>query len=161
MTNPLHIPAQADVPIACDMSTAEDTPEERLAEYGRLFDRALLRRERREDGVVFALRADAQSRETVESLARREAACCPFLELRVDTVGDEVVFELIWPSVSAEQHAGADAMLDALYALPDHAPRARFHPAPPPAASRMSGESKSTSAASRSARVALPANRCW
>jgi hypothetical protein len=31
----------------------------------------------------------------------------------------------------------------------------------PPAASRMSGESKSTSAASRSARVALPANWCW
>jgi hypothetical protein len=31
----------------------------------------------------------------------------------------------------------------------------------PPAASRISGESKSTSAAVRSARLALPANWCW
>ena len=97
MTNALHIPARADVPIACDMSTAEDTPDARLAEYGRLFERALVRRE------------------------RREAACCPFLEFRVETVGDEVVYDVIWPAASAEQRAGVDAMLDALYALPDHA----------------------------------------
>ena len=70
------------------MSTATDTPDERLAAYRRLFERALLRRERRDDGVVFAFRADAA--EAVEDLARREAACCPFLDYRVETVGGEV-----------------------------------------------------------------------
>ena len=33
MTNVLHLEAQPEAPIACDMSTARDTPEERLAEY--------------------------------------------------------------------------------------------------------------------------------
>ena len=32
----------ASTPIACDMSTARDTPEERLAEYRRLFAQALV-----------------------------------------------------------------------------------------------------------------------
>ena len=59
MTDVLHIPAQLDAPIACDLSTAEDTAEERLADYQRQFERALLRRERREDSVVFAFRAEA------------------------------------------------------------------------------------------------------
>jgi hypothetical protein len=121
MTNALHIPAQAGVPIACDMSTAEDTPDERLAEYGRLFERALVRRERGQDAVVFVFRAEPEVSETVESLARREAACCPFLEFRVEAVGGEVVYEMSRPAASGEQPAEVDAILDALYALPDHA----------------------------------------
>ena len=43
----------------------------------------------------------------------------------------------------------------------DHAASRSVGSGVPPAASRMSGESKSTSAAVRSARVALPANWCW
>ena len=77
MTDVLHIPAQLDAPIACDMSNAEDTADERLADYQRQFGRALLRRERREDSVVFAFRADGGTREALHDLARREAACCP------------------------------------------------------------------------------------
>jgi hypothetical protein len=120
MTDVLHIPAQLDVPIACDMSTAEDTADERLADYQRQFERALLRRERREDSVVFTFRADGGTREALLDLARREAACCPFLEYRVEAIGDEV----IWTTsnrLTGSERAAIDAFLDVLYALPDHA----------------------------------------
>jgi hypothetical protein len=120
MTDVLHIPARLDAPIVCDLSTAEDTAEERLADYHRQFERALLRRERREGAVVFAFRADGGTREALHDLARREAACCPFLDYRVETLGDEV----IWTTsnlLSGSERAGVDAFLDVLYALPDHA----------------------------------------
>ena len=112
----LHIRARADAPIACDMSTAADTPAERLADYRRLFERALLRRERHEDAVVFAFAADA--REAVEDLARREAACCPFLDQRIETVGHEVIWTLAGPA-GGDDRAGADLVLGAFHALPD------------------------------------------
>ncbi len=108
MTNALHLPARPGAPIACDMSTAEDTPDERLAEYGRLFDDAFVRRERGERSVVLAFRADAGIRERVDSLARREAACCPFAGYRVETVGEEVIFAIT---------TSVDEMLDSFYAL--------------------------------------------
>lgn len=114
----LHIPAELDASIACDMSTAEDTAEERLADYQRQFGRALLRRERREDSVVFAFRADGGTREALHDLARREAACCPFLDYRVETTGDGVTFAITNP-VTGSRRAEADATLDAFYALPD------------------------------------------
>jgi hypothetical protein len=120
MTNALHLQAQPDVPIACDMSTAQDKPDERLAEYGRLFQRALLRRERRDDAVVFSFRADHETRQTVEDLAHREAACCPFLDYRIETVGDELIWTIANP-VTGDERASVDAGLDAVYALPDHA----------------------------------------
>jgi hypothetical protein len=106
-------------PIACDMSSAPDTPEERLAEYGRLFERALLRRERRADAVVLAFRADDGTRDAVDDLARREAACCPFLDYRVETAGDEVIWTITNP-VSGELRASADAVLGDFYDLPDN-----------------------------------------
>ena len=61
MTTVLHIPAQLDVPIACDMGTAQDTPDERFADYGRLFERSLTGRERRDDGVVLTFTSDARA----------------------------------------------------------------------------------------------------
>ena len=85
MTDVLHLPARPGAPIACDMSTASDTPDERLSEYTRLFERALVRCERPDDAVVFTFRADPGLREQVEDLAGREAACCPFLDYRVET----------------------------------------------------------------------------
>jgi hypothetical protein len=118
MTNVLHLPARADAPIACDMSEARDTPEDRLAEYHELFERALRSREHHADSVV--LRFDAAAREQVEDLASREHACCPFVDYRVETAGEEVVWTTTNP-VSGEQRAAVDVMLDALYALPEHA----------------------------------------
>ncbi len=80
MTELLYIPATPGAPMACDMSTATDTPAERRAAYERLF----------------------------EALVRREAACCPFADYRVEAAGDE----LIWTITAA-----APAALDAFYAL--------------------------------------------
>jgi hypothetical protein len=120
MTNPLHLQAWPDAPIVCDMSSAEDSPDERLREYGQLFERALRRRERRGDSVVFVFRATPDTRRAVESLARREAACCPFLDYRVETVDDEVLYTITNP-ITGEGRAAVDVGLDAIYALPDHA----------------------------------------
>ena len=114
MTTVLHLPARPDAPIACDMTTAEDTPDERVAAYRSLFDEALLHRDRQADAVVFTFRAHARAR--VEDLARREAACCPFLDYRVDAVGDEVVWTLSH-AVSGPERQGADLTLDAFHDL--------------------------------------------
>ena len=94
MTNTFHIQAVPGAPIACDMSSARDTPDERLAAYGRLFEQraAAARAARRH--VVFASAPTPASAEAVEDLARREAACCPFLDYRVETAGDEVIWTI-------------------------------------------------------------------
>jgi hypothetical protein len=119
MTNTRHFPARADAPIVCDMTTAEDTADQRLAEYSRLFERALVRRHRDDDGVIFAFRADAGIREAVEDLARREAICCPFLDYGVETVGGEVTYTITNP-LDGDSRASVDAALDVIYSLPEH-----------------------------------------
>ena len=117
MTSVLHLPPRADAPIACDMSTAPDTPDQRLARYRRLFDDALVRRERPAHAVVFVLRSTPGTRETVEELARREALCCPFMDYRVETTGDEVIYMITNPIEDDD----VDTMLDAIFTLPEHA----------------------------------------
>jgi hypothetical protein len=59
-------------------------------------------------------------REALHNLARREAACCPFLDYRVETLGEQVIWTTSSP-LAASERTGIDAFLDALYALPDHA----------------------------------------
>ena len=113
----MHLPARPGAPIVCDMSSAVDTPDERLREYGRLFETVLLRRERRGDSVSFWFRADPGTREALEELARREAACCPFLDYRVETAGDEVIWTTT-NAVTGDERAAIDLFLDALHALP-------------------------------------------
>ena len=97
MSDVFHIPARPGARIACDMSTAVDTPEQRLNDYARLFADALVRRERHDGAVVFAFHSDVQTRARVEDLARREAACCPFVDYRVETVGDEIIWTISNP----------------------------------------------------------------
>src|SRR5215217_5034839 len=63
-------------PIACDMTDAPDTPEERIAEYDRLFSRTFVGRERTPAGIRFRLRADDGVEAWVRDLAAREQACC-------------------------------------------------------------------------------------
>ena len=87
-----HFPAQPGAPIACDMTGALDTPDERLAEYRRLFASARISSERSDNAVVMRFRADAH--DDVDDLARREAACCPFLDYRVEISKDVVVWTI-------------------------------------------------------------------
>jgi len=117
MTDILHLPARTGAPIACDMSTARDTPEQRLAEYAELFEQALLGRERRADCVVFLLRDAPGIREQVDDLAHREHACCPFLDYHVETAGDHVIWTITNP-VTGDERDGVEAVLDAFHALP-------------------------------------------
>ena len=115
MTTVLHLPPRAGAPIACDMSEARDTPEDRLAEYRELFGRALLGRERREDGVMLVFTADA--RHQVEDLVRREHACCPFVDYRVEAIGERIRWSTT-NTMHRDQRAAVDVMLDALHDLP-------------------------------------------
>jgi hypothetical protein len=117
MTNVLHLHARPGTPIVCDMRGADDTPDERLREYSRLFERALLHRERRADAVVFVFRADPDTRPVVDDLARREAACCPFLDYRIETVGDQVIWT-VSNTIAGDARASVDAILDAFHDLP-------------------------------------------
>jgi hypothetical protein len=78
--------ATIDTPaIACDMTDAPDTPQERMAEYDRLFGRHLISRERTADGIRFRLRADEGVEAWVRDLLVREKACCPFFDFELAT----------------------------------------------------------------------------
>ena len=104
-------------PIACDMTTASDTPQERLDEYGRLFAAHLKGRERTpEGGIRFRFHAGDGVDAWVRDLAAREKACCAFFDFDVATVGDEV----IWDGRVVDDDTARD-LLDEFYALPETA----------------------------------------
>jgi len=123
----MELPA-ADTPVVCDLSTATDTPEQRLDEYHRLFTQVLISRERTgTNGVRFRLRADDGVEAWVRDLAAREKACCAFFAFEITVVGDEVV----WEAEVIDDDA-ARAVLEEFYALVENATesvedlRARF-----------------------------------
>jgi len=120
MSDVLQLPARPGARVACDMRAAVDTPDQRLHDYRHLFADALIRRERQDGVVVFVLRADGETRATVDDLARREAACCPFVDYRVETVGEEIVWTITNP-VTGEDRASVEVMLDAFHELADQA----------------------------------------
>ena len=103
-------------PIACDMTDAPDTPEERVAEYDRLFSQAFVGRERTPTGVRFRLRADEGVEAWVRDLAAREKACCPFFDYTIATVGAEVHWDM-----SVVDDDNARAVLDEFYDVPETA----------------------------------------
>lgn len=111
---PLIIKETPDAPIACDLTDAPDTPEERLAEYGRLFAHALVGRERTADAVDLRFAAKPGVAEWVADLARREAACCPFLTHQVSPDGAHILWR-----ISTEAGPTAQAILDECHALPE------------------------------------------
>jgi hypothetical protein len=96
------------------MTTASDTPEERLAEYGRLFAHALVERERTTDAMEFRFAAKAGVAEWVVDLARREAACCPFFSYRITFASDRIVWR-----TSSQAGPAAQTILDEFAALPE------------------------------------------
>lgn len=123
----MDLPA-SDTPVVCDLSTARDTPEQRLDEYHRLFASALIGKERRGDnGIRFRLRADDGVAVWVRDLAAREKACCAFFAFEITQTGEEIV----WDAVVIDNDA-ARAVLDEFYALTENAAesvtdlRARF-----------------------------------
>jgi hypothetical protein len=112
------IHATPDAPIVCDMTTAADSPEERFAEYGRLYAHALIARDRTDDAFQFTFAAKPGVWEWIADLVRREAACCPFFSYEVERRDDQIV----WTTRADTSPAALDAvraMLDEVYAAPD------------------------------------------
>lgn len=113
-TNLLNAPEKPDAQIACDLTDAPDTADERIAEYGRLFQHALAGRARTADAVEFRFVAKPGVAEWVTDLAKREAACCPFMSHQV-TADDPHV---IWRA-SSQAGPAAQATLDEFHDLPE------------------------------------------
>ena len=113
-TNILTIPATPDAAIVCDLTDAPDTPEERLAEYGRLFAHALVARDRLDTVVAFTFAAKPGVADWIVDLVRREAACCPFFAYTIDDRDTEIVW-----TTSTEVGPAGQAILDEFFAGPD------------------------------------------
>lgn len=94
MTWLLYVSASPDAPVACDMTAAQDTLAERLAEYRRLFEHALVDQEATVTSTTYRLADRPGVREWVLDLVGREAACCPFLSLEVHFEGGHVVWRV-------------------------------------------------------------------
>src|SRR5680860_267562 len=112
----LSILASPEAPIACDMTAAEDTLAQRLAEYRRLFDHALVQRESTESRTTFRLADRPGVRDWVLDLVRREAACCPFLSYGVGLQDDYIVW-----TTSGGLGASDMAVMDEFFASADPA----------------------------------------
>jgi len=102
--------------IACDMTAAPDTAEQRLDEYDRLFATAFVGRERTRSGVRWRLSAEPGVEAWARDLAARENACCAFMQSSVTVVGDEVHWD-----TSAIDDPTARSVLDLFFELPDRA----------------------------------------
>lgn len=116
----LTIEALPSAPVACDMTAAIDTHEERLDEYSRLFAHALVGRDRTANTAMFRFAAKPGVREWIIDLATREAACCGFLTYRIT----ETDAQLEWTTTTTmdgDDSAAARAILDMLYSAADWA----------------------------------------
>jgi hypothetical protein len=101
-------------PIACDMTDAPDTQEERMAEYGRLFAQHLVGRERTTTGIRFRLRAEDGVEAWARDLSARDKACCPFMDFTIATVGEQVHWDM-----TVIDNDIARAILNEFYDLPE------------------------------------------
>jgi len=97
------------------MTTAPDTPQQRMQEYGRLFEHALAGRERTTDAAILRFTARAGVADWVRDLADREALCCPFFIYEVTENDDEVSYK-----VSGEADPTIQAIIDEFFRLPEH-----------------------------------------
>ena len=94
MTTLLSITANPDAPVACNLTIADETLPERMAEYRRLFDHALLGRDSTGTTATIRLATSPGVQEWVLDLVRREAACCPFLAYEVDAESTQIVWTI-------------------------------------------------------------------
>lgn len=99
-------------PLVCDLTGSGETPGDRLAEYRRLFDTALLARLRTAGGIRFRFRSEAVDEAQLRELAAREQACCPFFDMEIRRVGEE----LWWDTAVSQPDGGF--VLEEFYRLP-------------------------------------------
>jgi len=84
-----------DLPIACSLDAA--ALEQRLAAIAEVGAASLV--EHNEDGGrhVLRFRRDPRSRKRLEGIVAAEAACCAFLDLRLDDDGDHLILSVAAP----------------------------------------------------------------
>ena len=70
-------------------------PQERMSEYGRLFEHALISRERTSAGLTFRFQPRPSVDEWIRDLSQREAACCPFFNYTISTTDNAEITWLI------------------------------------------------------------------
>jgi hypothetical protein len=97
----------SEQPRSCSLTPGEMS--ERAGEFRALAARALVSRERRDDGIVLSFGRQPGVRETVEDLARRERECCPFLDFRVDERDGQVRLAI---AAAPEDRAALDAFYE-------------------------------------------------
>ena len=108
------MPDQETTPaVVCDMTSAPDSAEERLAEYARLFNAAFVSRERTAAGIRWRLRADPGIEAWARDLAARENACCAFMTNTITLAGQDV----LWDASTIDDPV-ARGVLDLFYDLP-------------------------------------------
>ena len=86
-----------------------------MSEYGRLFDHALIGRQRTSAGLAFRFEARPEVDDWVRDLCEREAACCPFFDYTISTTDDG---EITW-LIATDGDPVAESILDEMYRLPD------------------------------------------
>ena len=101
-------------PIVCDVSTAPDTLEQRIASYRQLFSEAFVDREQTPAGKRFRFRADEGIEARVRYLADLEKLCCAFFDFTVTVVGGEV-----WWDTTVIDDGIARAVLEEWFNLPE------------------------------------------
>ena len=112
MPDPKPTPA-----VVCDMTSAPDSAEERLAEYARLFEAAFVSRERTAAGIRWRLRAGPGIEAWARDLAARENACCAFMTNAITLAGEHV----LWDASTVDDPV-ARGVLDLFYDLPGNGP---------------------------------------
>ena len=100
--------------VACELDHSE--AGRRLAEWEQLRVEHGLGAEAIARGARLWLRGEA--RRAAENLARREAACCGFLDLELAKVGDRLQLDITSPAPEAAPVIGCLAGLEAGGALP-------------------------------------------
>jgi hypothetical protein len=93
------------------MTDAEDILVDRVAEYRRPFEHALLGRESTETATTFRFADRPGVRKWLLDLVRREAARCPFLSYEVDVESSDDRPKIAW-TTSGGVGASDMAMLD-------------------------------------------------
>ncbi|MGI8451780.1 MAG: hypothetical protein ACR2MP_32255 [Streptosporangiaceae bacterium] len=81
-------------PVACSLGGTPGAFAERMAEYRRLFGQHLAGRSGTATAISFRFRAGPGVEEWVRDLARREKACCAFLDFSVTADGPEVRWDV-------------------------------------------------------------------
>jgi hypothetical protein len=93
--------------MSCSLSPAEGAA--RTAELRALARRALRSRERDEDRVLLRFSSEPGVAGAVADLARRERACCPFLDFRVSDEPGTVTLSI---GAAREDRAALDAFYE-------------------------------------------------